>query len=55
MRLNPWITSSEAAFREFMKEMNRDAGGVLFEAIPDSDADGALSVYAAKARQHLEG
>ncbi|MGY2188167.1 DUF6339 family protein [Pseudomonas sp. SDO5591_S426] len=55
MRFNPWITSSEAAFREFMKEMNRDAGGVLFEAIPDSDADSALSAYAAKARQHLEG
>jgi hypothetical protein len=55
MRFNPWITSSEVAFREFMKEMNRDAGGVLFEAIPDSDADSALSAYAAKARQHLGG
>ena len=54
MRSDPWITSSEDAFREFMKAMNRDAGGVLFEAIPDSDADLALSTYAAKARQHLE-
>lgn len=55
MRFNPWITSSEAAFREFMKEMNRNAGGVLFEAIADSEADSALSTYAAKARHHLEG
>lgn len=55
MRLNPWITSSERSFREFMKEMNRNAGGVLFEVISDSDADNALGVYAAKARQHLEG
>lgn len=55
MRFNKWITSSEAAFREFMKEMNRDAGGVLFEAISDYDADSALSAYAVKARQHLEG
>jgi hypothetical protein len=38
-----------------MKEMNRDAGGILFEAIPDGDADGALGAYAAKARQRLEG
>jgi len=55
MRFNPWITSSEGAFREFMKEMNRGAGGVLFEVISDSDADNALSAYAAKARQRLEG
>jgi hypothetical protein len=55
MRINPWITSSEDAFRAFMKEMNRDAGGVLFEAIPDSAADRALSSYAEKARHHLEG
>lgn len=55
MRVNPWITSCEAAFREFMKEMNRDAGGVLFEAIPDSDADSALNAYAEKARQRLGG
>lgn len=50
MRSIPWITSSEGAFREFIKEMNRDAGGVLFEAISDSDADCILSAYAEHAR-----
>lgn len=52
MRSIPWITSSESAFREFIKEMNRDAGGVLFEAISDSDADCIISTYAEKARMN---
>ncbi|MFQ2467743.1 DUF6339 family protein [Aeromonas caviae] len=50
MRSIPWITSSESAFREFIKEMNRDAGGILFEAISDYDVDCILSRYAEKAR-----
>lgn len=37
-----------------MKEMNRDAGGVLFEAISDSATDRALYSYAEKAKYHLE-
>lgn len=53
MRSNPWITSTEGSFREFMKEMNRDAGGILFEAISDSDADSALEQYAENARRRL--
>jgi hypothetical protein len=53
MRSNPWITSTEKSFREFMKEMNRDAGGILFEAISDSDADTALKQYAENARRRL--
>lgn len=53
MRSNPWITSTEDSFRKFMKEMNRDAGGILFEAISDADADAALEQYAENAKRHL--
>jgi hypothetical protein len=45
----PWITSTENSFRMFMKEMNRDAGGILFEAISDSEADSVLRKYASQA------
>lgn len=31
---DPWLTSSEAHFREFMKVLNRDGGGVLLESLP---------------------
>jgi len=55
MRTIPWITSSENAFREFMKEMNRDAGGILFEVTPDAKVDSIISRYAENARQKLEG
>ena len=53
MRSNDWITSTEKSFRQFMIEMNRDAGGILFEAISDSDADAALEQYAENAKRHL--
>lgn len=39
MRADPWLSSSEAAFREFMKALNREGGGVLFEVFSDAEAD----------------
>lgn len=53
MRSNPWIISTQDSFRVFMKEMNRDAGGILFEAISDADADKALEQYAENAKRNL--
>ena len=50
---DPWITSSERAFREFMIALNRDGSGVLFEALSDADADGVLAGCAGKAQNHL--
>lgn len=54
MRNNPWITSSEQAFREFMKALNRDGGGVLFEALDESEADKLIEACALRAKRHLE-
>ena len=39
----PWITSSERAFREFVKTLDRDGGGILFEALSDAEADRQMS------------
>jgi hypothetical protein len=53
MRNDPWITSTERAFREFMIALNRDGGGVLFEALSDAEADSVLAGCAARARRRL--
>lgn len=39
MRRHPWIKSGEEPFREFMKALNRNGGGVLFEALSEKEAD----------------
>jgi hypothetical protein len=39
MRTEPWITSAERNFREFMKALNRLGGGVVFEALSAADID----------------
>jgi Family of unknown function (DUF6339) len=54
MRTEPWITSAERSFREFMIELNRDGGGVLFEALTDIEADGVLASYTTRARARSE-
>ena len=38
----PSVTASEGAFREFMKSLNRNGSGVLFEVMGDSDIDAFL-------------
>jgi hypothetical protein len=53
MRHNPWVTSEESAFRTFMKILNRHAGGILFEAISDDEADSLMEHYALRAREHF--
>ena len=50
MRRNPWITSTERVFREFMIVLNRDGGGVLFETMSDAEVDGIMDACAERAR-----
>lgn len=54
MRKYPWIISSEQAFREFMKALNRDGGGVLFEALDESETDKLIDACALRSQSHLE-
>jgi hypothetical protein len=53
MRSNPWISAREASFREFMKELNRAGGGIMFETMGDADIDALLHGYAEKAKARL--
>lgn len=55
MRNYPWITSSEAAFREFMKAINKNGGGVLFEGVEETEADKLVITCASLAESHLGG
>ncbi|WP_205624038.1 DUF6339 family protein [Marinobacterium rhizophilum] len=54
MRDDPWITSSERAFREFMKALNRNGGGVLSEAIDDARTDELMKECSSRAQAHME-
>lgn len=53
MRREPWITSSERAFRDFMIALNRDGGGILFEALSDDEADALMDTCASRAQAHM--
>lgn len=53
MRRIDQITSTEASFREFMKVLNRDCGGILFEVMRDDEADEVLNRCADLALSHL--
>ena len=53
MRKDTWVTSSERSFREFMIALNRDGGGILFEALSDDEADALMDVCATRAKAHL--
>lgn len=54
MRREPWITSSERAFREFMIALNRGGGGILFEALSDTEADTLMDTWVYQAKARLE-
>ncbi|MCD9122284.1 DUF6339 family protein [Cupriavidus sp. UGS-1] len=53
MKSISWLTSTEAAFRQFMIALNRDGGGVLFEALTQNEADRLVASCVAKAEIHL--
>ncbi len=39
MQSDPWITSVEQNFREFMKSLNKLGGGIVFEALTESEIE----------------
>ncbi len=49
MIAEPWITSDEASFRHFMKVLNRNGGGILFEVMLDKQIDEFLAKTVAAA------
>jgi hypothetical protein len=51
MLAEPWITSEEASFRHFMKVLNRNGGGLLFEVMSEADIDKFLNATATMAMQ----
>ncbi len=54
MRRDPWVTSAERPFREFMIFLNRNGGGVLFETMSDADVDSFIDFCAERARDRVE-
>jgi hypothetical protein len=54
---SPWLTAQQSNFREFMKALNRDGGGILLEALPDKERDGVIDAIMKKclqkAKRHL--
>jgi hypothetical protein len=55
MDSDPWVTSTEASFREFMKVMNRDGGGILFEVHDDTAVDDFMRKCSERAQQFANG
>lgn len=53
MRSEPWITSSERAFREFMIALNRNGSGILFEILSPEEVDGFMQTCAARALEKM--
>jgi chitinase len=54
MTVEPWLTSDEANFRHFMKVLNRNGGGILFEVMAAADVDKFLANTAALAMQQAQ-
>jgi hypothetical protein len=54
MDAEPWVTASEDNFRELMKVMNRDGGGILFEIRSDTEVDTFIMRCCERAQAQLE-
>jgi len=54
MRRNDWIASNQPAFRHFMKILNRDGGGILFEVLSELEADRFMDSCATRAQAQLD-
>jgi hypothetical protein len=52
MAAEPWITSAESHFREFMKVVNRNGGGILFEVLGAAETDKFLAACTEQAMSH---
>lgn len=54
MSAEPWVTSDEANFRYFMKVLNRNGGGILFEVLSDTEVNTFLAQTATIAMKQAE-
>ena len=50
MEADPWVLSTEASYREFMKVLNRNGGGILFETMENDEIDSLLKECSALAQ-----
>ena len=50
---HPWLTAQEKNFRRFMRTLNRDGGGVLYEALPEKAVDDLMRTAIQKAQATL--
>jgi hypothetical protein len=53
MQSDPWITSLEQNFREFMKSLNRLGGGIVFEALAESETEAFVRDCVTHARRQI--
>jgi hypothetical protein len=51
MQSDPWITSVEQNFREFMKSLNKLGGGIVFEALAESEIEAFVRDCVSNARR----
>ena len=54
MDTQEWITGAEQNFREFMKVLNRQGGGIVFEALSESETDSFVQKCADQAVDRLK-
>lgn len=50
MASDPWVTGHEDNFRDFMKAVNRLGGGIVFEALSETETDSFVSECAVLAK-----
>lgn len=49
MKTYPSVTATEQSLRDFMQQLNRDGGGVLFEAMSEEEIDLQIAEYGRRA------
>lgn len=51
MQSEPWVTGAEINFRKFMKSLNKLGGGIVFEALNESETDAFVTDCISHARR----
>jgi hypothetical protein len=51
MQSEPWVTGAEINFRKFMKSLNKLGGGIVFEALNESETDAFVTDCVSHARR----
>lgn len=54
LKSSSWIAERKDNFLQFMKELNRDAGGVLFESVSSSEAEKIVESCSLKAQLRMK-